>query len=129
MVFLAYAAFIIILALPFLIVAMIAGGIFGGGAMAVSGVVNGQPRAIFLGLVLLVTSGIAAATIFYWATTPPPATAATRSPHRVVFETYRAIKARQQAMRWMTDGTFERLAEEQRRAKPQEKPTPPPASS
>ncbi len=125
MIFLAYAAFIILLALPFLVVAMIAGGVVGGGALTVSGLVNGQPRALITGLLLFVVSAAAAILVYHWAPTPPAADVGARSPHRVVFNTYRSLKARQQATRWMRDGTFERLDADVQRARAKRPPEPP----
>jgi hypothetical protein len=73
-----------------------------------------------LGVVLMVGSGAAALTIKHWATSPP--TDAATSAHRVVYQTYQDMRARYQALRWLRDGTFERLAEEQRARDAQRRP-------
>ena len=112
-VLLAYALFIIILAIPFLVIGVIAAAFLGGIAAVVVGFVRRRLSWAVLGLVLMVGSGAAAMTIKHWATTPPT-DADTTSVHRVVYQTYQGMRARQQAMRWLRDGTFERLAKEGR---------------
>ena len=112
-VLLAYALFIIILAIPFLVLAAIAATFLGGIAAVIVGVVRRRSSWALLGVLLMVGGGAAAMTIKHWATTRPP-DADTTSAHRVVYQTYQGMRARQQAMRWLRDGTFERLAKEGR---------------
>lgn len=112
-VLLAYALFIIILAIPFLVIGAIAATCLGGIATVVVGLVRRRSFLAVLGVVLMVGSGAAAMTIKHWATTRPP-DADTTSAHRAVYQTYQDMRARQQAMRWLRDGTFERLAKEGR---------------
>lgn len=102
---LAYALFIILLAIPYLVIAVIAGV-----AAIIGGVRSGRTATALLGLVLLAASGTSAITIKHWATSPP--TNSSGSAHRLVYETYRGMRARQQAMRWLRDGTFTQPAKE-----------------
>jgi hypothetical protein len=117
---LAYALFIIVLAIPFFVIAAIAAAFVAGIAAIVAGLARGRWFSALLGVVLMVGSGAAALTIRHWATSPP--TDAATSAHRVVYRTYQDMRARYQAMRWLHDGTFERLAEEQRARDAQRRP-------
>lgn len=103
----AYTLYIIILAIPFLVIAAIAAIFLAGIAAVVSGVSGGRSLKALLGVIMLVVSGSAAAMITYWATTPP-ADASGTGPHNIVYKTYREIQAQFQALRWLRDGTFER---------------------
>ena len=107
-VLLAYALFIIMLAIPFLVIGATAATFLGGRRNGRSGL---SPLQIIL-VLLMVGSG-AAAMIKHWATSPPIEASAT-NVHRVVYQTFQGTPARQQAMRWLRDGTFERLAKEGR---------------
>jgi hypothetical protein len=123
-VLLAYAAFIIILAIPFLLIAAIAAAFLGGIVTVVLGLVRRSSAWAVLGVVLMVGSGALAITIAYWATTPPADGAA--DAHRLVYQTYQSMRARQQAMRWLRDGTFERLAKERQAQDAEQRPGDPP---
>jgi len=107
---LAYALFIILLAIPYLVIAVIALAFVAGVAAIIGGVRSGRTATALLGLVLLAASGTSAITIKHWATSPP--TNSSGSAHRLVYETYRGMRARQQAMRWLRDGTFTQPAKE-----------------
>jgi thiol:disulfide interchange protein len=109
--FLAYALFIIMLAIPYLVVAAIAGVFCAGVAGLIAGIVKRHRFNMTMGIVLILASSAAGWTIRYWATTPPADDGAS-SLHSAVYHTYRALRARQQAMQWLRDGTFERLAKE-----------------
>jgi hypothetical protein len=124
-VLLAYALFIIVLAIPFLVIGVIAAAFLGGIAAVIVSLVRRTSSWALLGVLLMVGSGAAAMTIKHWATTPPTDAGAT-SPHRVVYQTYQGMRARQQAMRWLRDGTFSRLAKEGR-VRDAEPPQPSPA--
>lgn len=91
---LAYALFIILLAIPYLVIAVIALAFVAGVAAIIGGVRNGRT----------------ATAVKHWATSPP--TNSSGSAHRLVYETYRGMRARQQAMRWLRDGTFTQPAKE-----------------
>jgi thiol:disulfide interchange protein len=109
--FFAYALFIIILAIPYLVVAAIVGVFCAGVAGLIAGIVKRHLFNMTMGIVLILASSASGWTIRYWATTPPADDGAS-SLHSAVYHTYRALRARQQAMQWMRDGTFERLAKE-----------------
>ncbi len=117
--FLAYAVFIVVMALPYLVVAAIVGGFVGGCLMFAGGLVGGRPLTVAMGVALMMASGTAAYMIRYWIITPPPAQ---QGVHALVHSTYRGMMARRQAMRWMRDGTFERLAKDQRTRQAQPQP-------
>jgi thiol:disulfide interchange protein len=112
-VLLAYALFIIVMAIPYMVVAAVACTFLGGVAALVSGILRGRTAKALVGVVLMIGSGAAAMTIAHWATSRPTDASAT-SAHRVVYQTYQGMRARQQAMRWLRDGTFTKLAKEQR---------------
>ena len=117
--FLAYALFIIILAIPYLVVAAIVAVFCAGVAGLIAGIAKRQRFNVVMGIVLVLASSGAGWTIRHWATTPP----ATDHPfvlHQVVYQTYQSLRARHQAMRWLLDGTFVRLMKE-----PQTPPTNP----
>jgi thiol:disulfide interchange protein len=103
---LAYALFIIVLAIPFLVIAAIAAAFVAGIAGIVAGIAKGRLSGALLGVVLMVGSGAAAMMIMHWATSPP--TDAATSAHRVVYQTYQELRMQFRAMRWLRDGTLER---------------------
>ena len=124
MVFLAYAMFILILAAPFLLVAGIAWAFLAGAAKIVRGAAQRRPDMALTGFLLLAASSMAGLTLHDWSVTPPPA-GEKPGLHDGVYRTVQALKARHQAMQWLRDGTFERLAKE-RRAKAEHAPSTPP---
>ncbi len=103
----AYTLYIIIMAIPFLVIAAIAGIFLAGIAATVTGVSGGRSPKALLGVIMLVASSSTATMITYWATTPP-ADASTMGPHNIVYKTYQEMRAQFQALRWLHDGTFER---------------------
>jgi hypothetical protein len=111
---LAYALFILVLATPFLVVAAIAAAFIAGIAGIVAAI-GGRLSGALLGVVLIASSGTAAMMIKHWATSPP--TDAATSAHRVVYQTYREMRMQLLARRWLYAGTFNRLTEEQQRAR------------
>jgi hypothetical protein len=119
LVFLAYAMFILILAIPFLVVAGIAAAFVAGLVMLVGGVAAGRPMGMIAGLLLVAGSGAMALTIRHCALTPPAAGAA-GGAHVLVYKTYQGMRARHMAMKWLRDGTFQRLAEEEKARKARE---------
>jgi hypothetical protein len=116
LVFLAYAMFILILAIPFLVIAGIAAAFIAGLVMLVGGVAAGRPMGMIAGLLLVAGSGAMALTIRHWALTPPAA-GTTSGAHVLVYKTYQGMRARHMAMKWLRDGTFQRLAEEEKARK------------
>jgi hypothetical protein len=109
---LAYAAFILILAIPFLVIAAIAATFVAGIRVIVAGIAGGRLSRVLFGVVLMVGSGAAAMVIAHWATSPP--TDAATSAHRVVYQTYQGLRMQYLAMRWLRDGTANGL----RRSRP-----------
>jgi hypothetical protein len=101
--FLAYALFIIILAIPYLVVAAIIAVFCAGIAGLVVGIAKRQGFNVVMGVVLVLASSACGWTIKYWATTPPADDGAS-SLHSAVYHTYRTLRARHQAMQWMRDG-------------------------
>jgi len=112
-VLLAYSLFIIVMAIPYMVIAAVPCAFLAGVAVLVSGILKGRTANALLRVVLMVGSGAAAMTIAHWATSRPTDASATRA-HRVVYATYQEMRARHQAMRWLRDGTFTKLAKEQR---------------
>jgi hypothetical protein len=55
---------------------------------------------------MMVVSGSSAIMMMYWSTTRP--TQDSLKVHRVVYETYQAMRAQHQARKWMREGTFTR---------------------
>ena len=110
--FLAYALFIIILAIPYLVVVAIAAVFVAGIAGLIAGIAKRQRFNVVMGIVLTLAGGAAGLTVKYWATTPPAGEHAFVL-HRVVYQTYESLRLRHLAMRWLRDGTFERLSREQ----------------
>jgi glucan phosphoethanolaminetransferase (alkaline phosphatase superfamily) len=103
----AYTLYIIIMAIPFLVIAAIAAIFLAGIAATVSGTSGGRSIKTLLGVIMIVASSSAATMITYWATTPPADAGAT-TPHTIVYKTYQEMRAYFQALRWLHDGTFER---------------------
>lgn len=122
--FLAYALFIIILAIPYLVVAAIAAVFCAGVAGLIAGIAKRQRFNVVMGLVLTLAGGAAGLTIKYWATTPPSGAHAFVL-HRVVYQTYESLRLRHLAMRWLRDGTFGPLSKEQKGAATNPGGTPP----
>lgn len=108
----AYAVFIIILAIPFLVIAAIASAFIGGIAAIVEGLASGRSSRALLGAVSMVASGAAAMMIMHWATARPTDTAT--SAHRIVHQTYQGLRAHYIALRWLHDGNLKRVTEQQR---------------
>jgi hypothetical protein len=113
MVFLAYAMFIVMLALPFIVIGGIAIGFLAGVANLAIGIARRKTVRAIVGAALVAVCGGSGLAIYYWATTPP-SNGDTASMHSTVYRSRQAIQARYTAMKWLRDGTFERLAEEQR---------------
>jgi thiol:disulfide interchange protein len=111
---LAYAWFILVVALPFLVIAAIAAAFIAGIAGIVAGI-GGRLSAALVGVMLIASSGTAATTIRNWATSPP--TDAATGAHRVVHRTYQEMRMQLLARRWLYAGTFNRVAQEQQRAR------------
>ena len=109
---LAYALFILVAAIPFLVVTAIAGAFLTGLAGLAAGIVKRRWAVAALGAVLMAGSGAAARAIQHWATTKP--SDASTGAHRVVYKTYQDMRIQYRARRWLHDGTMERLAAEQR---------------
>ncbi len=114
-VFFAYAMFIILFALPFLVIGAIAAGFVAGVVNLAVGIARRKTVRAVLGAALIAVCGGTGLAVHYWATTPPTY-GDTAGVHGVVYRTWHAIEARYVAMKWLRDGTFERLAEEQRAA-------------
>jgi hypothetical protein len=110
---LAYAWFIIVLAAPFLVIAAIAAALIAGIAGIAAGI-GGRLSGALLGVMLIAGSGTTAMTIRYWATSPP--TDAATIAHRVVHKTYQEMRMRMMT-RWLHDGTINRIADRQQRAR------------
>jgi hypothetical protein len=108
---LAYARFIIVLALPFLVIAAIAAA-FIAGITGIAAAIGGRLSGALLGAVLIAGSGTTAMMIKHWATSPP--TDAATSAHRVVHRTYQEVRMQLLARRWLFAGTFSRLTDEER---------------
>jgi hypothetical protein len=109
---LAYALFIIVLAIPFLVVGMIAAAFIAGITGIVTGIAGRRLPRILLGAVLLAGSGAAGTMIGRWATSPP--TDAATSTHRTVYKASQELRVLYLAMRFLFSGGPKRLAEEQR---------------
>jgi hypothetical protein len=106
-----YARFIIVLALPFLVIAAIAVGFI----LGITGIVariGGRLSGALLGVVLIAGSGTTTMMIKHWITSPP--TDAATSAHRVVHRTYQEVRMQLVARRWLHAGTLSRLTDEER---------------
>jgi hypothetical protein len=107
-----YAWFIIVLALPFLVIAAIAVA-FIAGIAGLAAAIGGRLSGALVGVVLIASSGTTAAMIRHWAMSPP--TDAATSAHRVVHRTYQQVRMQVLARRRLDGGTLSRVVEEQRR--------------
>jgi hypothetical protein len=101
---LAYALFIIVLAIPYVLIAGIVVAFVVGGVATIAGIRNRRITLGWLGVLLMLASGITAITVKNWATYPPTSTSS--SAHRVVYNIYLEMRARKHAMKWLRDGTF-----------------------
>lgn len=112
-VFLATAVFILMLAAPFLVMfAVIAAVAYGVIALA-RGIVLGQTASAAVGAFVLMIAVVSGFTLLHWTATKP-AEGETSSPHALVYQAWQQTRLRFKALQWMSDGTFERLAREQR---------------
>lgn len=114
--FLATAVFIIMLAAPFLVMfAVIAAVIYGVFALA-RGILFGRPASAAIGAFVLMTAVASGFTLLHWTATKP-AEGDTSSPHAHIYHAWQQTRLRFKALKWMSDGTFERLARGQRESK------------
>jgi thiol:disulfide interchange protein len=111
---LAYAWFIVVLALPYLVIAAIAAALIAGAAGIIARI-GGRVSGALLGVMLISGSGTTATMLTQWAGSPP--TDAASSAHRVVHQTYQEIRTQFLARQGLPAGTFNRLAEEQQRVR------------
>jgi hypothetical protein len=107
-----YAWFIILLALPFLVIAAIAVA-FIAGIAGIAAAIGGRWSGALLGVVLIASSGTTVAMIRHWAMSPP--TDAATSAHRVVHRTYQEIRMQVLPRRRLDAGTLNRIVAEQQR--------------
>jgi hypothetical protein len=109
-----YAWFIIVLALPFLVIAAIAAA-FIAGIAGTAAAIGGRLSGALIGVMLIAGSGTTAMTIKHWITSPP--TDAATSAHRIVHQAFQEMRTQFLARRWLYAGTFNRVVEEQQRAR------------
>lgn len=111
-IFLAYAVFILMAAAPFLVIAAILGAILFGLTALIQGIASARPARMAIGAVVM-SAGIATSLLLYhWASTEPDDPDAT-SAHALVHSAWRHTYLRFVAMRWLLDGTFDRLGQDQ----------------
>jgi hypothetical protein len=116
MIVLAYALFILMFALPYLVVL----GLGWAFVQGVSLIASGDAGSVPSGLAMAAASLGAALMLLRWSIKAPGPTAS--KPHRLVFETYRSIRASGRARRWLRDGTLQRPAAEQKRPEERDGP-------
>lgn len=112
-IFLAIAVFILMVAAPFLVVLVVAATITGGAVVSLSGLVAAKPARALVGA-LIFSLGIGSGlTLLHWVNNKPTQ-GDTKSPHALVHDAWRQTRLRLIALQWMADGTFEKLADQQR---------------
>ncbi|MGD9784988.1 MAG: hypothetical protein AB7E80_14575 [Hyphomicrobiaceae bacterium] len=107
-VFLAYAAFILIAAAPFLVVLAVLGALRYGLSALVGGVLSARPARAALGAITLLVGVASGVVLINWATTKPPQSEQWTA-HALVHAGWRHVYLRVHAMKWMLDGTFGQL--------------------
>jgi thiol:disulfide interchange protein len=112
LVLLAYTLFILVMAIPYLVIAGIGLAFFVGIAATAAGLFGGRTARASWGVALVVVSVAAAMTIKHWATTAP--TDASGSMHRFAYQSYQQMRAERLARQWLRDGTFTQPPKEQR---------------
>ncbi len=115
-VFLATAAFIIMVAAPFLVMAAISAAIGFSLIALVRGFRTARPTYAVLGALVLIAGVTSGLTLLAWSTSVPPK-GKTSSPHALVHHAWQQTRLRFGALRWMTDGTFERLERQDRQGR------------
>lgn len=112
-VFLAMAAFILMVAAPFLVMALVTAAIVYGLIGLLQGLAGRAPRRAAVGAALLVVGVCSGLILMHWVSTPPVA-GERSSPHALVHDAWKQTRHRFIALKWLTDGTFEKLARDQR---------------
>lgn len=107
-VFLAMAAFILMLVAPFLVIIIIGLIIIAGIIFLIRGLRKAKPTLIIFGIVLLIAGTTSGHMIIYWATTEPQSDNTSRA-HELVHESWKQTRLRFKALKWINDGTFDRL--------------------
>ncbi len=112
-VFLATAAFILMLVAPFLVIIAVIAAIACGTVALLRGLATARPMRAMIGAAVLAAGILSAFTLVHWTMTKPPV-GDTSSAHAWVYDAWDQTRLRFTALTWMSDGTFERLTEQQR---------------
>lgn len=103
---------ILMVAAPFLVIIAVVATIGFGLISLIRGIRTARLKHTVIGAIFLIAGTTLGLTLLTWSTTQPPK-GETSSPHAYVHHAWEQTQLRFQVWKWMADGTFGRLAQEQ----------------